>query len=120
MIKKELSSFKMEIIMLEPYKKAFWKVKEKLLNFQLKPVIKYFLMKDNGKTICLMEKELRKLDKILSIKEILWTEKNKEQVYLILETVQNILDSLKIIKFLDKENIQLHKMSGKVFGMMDT
>jgi hypothetical protein len=46
-------------------------------------------------------------------------EKNREQVFLILETVQNILVNLRIIKFVDKENTQLPKINGKELGKTD-
>jgi hypothetical protein len=46
-------------------------------------------------------------------------EKNREQVFLILETVQNILVNLRITKFVDKENTQLSKINGKELGKTD-
>lgn len=46
-------------------------------------------------------------------------EKRKEKEFWILETVTNILDNLRIIKYVDKANIQLSKMNGRERGRMD-
>jgi len=46
-------------------------------------------------------------------------EKNKEQAFLILVTVQNILDNLKTTKFMDRANTQHCKINGKESGKMD-
>jgi hypothetical protein len=77
-------------------------------------------MKENGLIIYPMAKDYKELVKIFNSKVISLMGKNKEKEFLILETVTNILVNLKIIKFVDKANTQLHKMNGKELGKMDT